>query len=179
MYSLFWYAIWVNLIGVFVVMKVPLAQVEDGYLASKMKNDFDFITKKLEDPLYHKGDKTEHILHSSLTIPEAMKRLNLQLKTQAARRDESVQMQIRGLRDEHPDTARQLKHLTNIVQIQEYSSMQTRVKSKRNLLNMLSFEEMEWHERTRNQAYSLKKESFVRSSFMGGKSSFLGKSGRV
>jgi hypothetical protein len=106
LFSLFWYIIWVNFFGIFVVMRVPLAQVEDGYLDSKVRTDFDFITKKLEDPMHQQHTKAEHIMHTSLTIPEAMKRLNLQLQTQTARRDENVQKQIRGLREVHPEAAR-------------------------------------------------------------------------
>ena len=75
------------------------------------------------------------------------------------------------MREEHPETARQLKSLANMVEIEEYAALQTQVKSKRNLLNILSLEEVEWHDRRRNMISSSKKEGVARSSFsVGGRS---------
>lgn len=167
LYSLFWYFFWASFFGIFVIMQVTLAQVEDGYLASKHQHDFDFITKKLEDPVHQQSSHAEHVLHTSLTIPEAMKRLNLRLQTQGAKRGEKVRSQIRGLREEQPDAARPLKRLANVLEIEEYAAGAKKVKSKRNLLNMLSLEEMEWHQRGRSLAASTRRESMAQSSFAG------------
>lgn len=46
LFSIFFYFIWANFFGIFVIMNVTLAQVEDGYVNMKNLNDFDFITKK-------------------------------------------------------------------------------------------------------------------------------------
>ena len=46
LFSIFFYFIWANFFGIFVIMNVTLAQVEDGYMNQKNLNDFDFIIKK-------------------------------------------------------------------------------------------------------------------------------------
>ena len=52
LFSILFYFVWVNFFGMFLIMNVTLAQVEEGYLDSKHQNDFNFITKKIEDPLH-------------------------------------------------------------------------------------------------------------------------------
>lgn len=44
LFSILWYFVFVNFFGIFVIMNVTLAQVEEGYLDSKSHDEFKFIT---------------------------------------------------------------------------------------------------------------------------------------
>lgn len=87
LFSIFYYFLWVNFFGIFVIMNVTLAQVEDGYVNQKNISDFEFICNKQMDPLYEMHLHGDKIMHSSITIPEAMRRMNMHLKSNAYMRD--------------------------------------------------------------------------------------------
>lgn len=87
LFSIFYYFLWVNFFGIFVIMNVTLAQVEDGYVNQKNIHDFEFINNKQMDPLYEMHLHEDKIMHSSITIPEAMRRMNMHLKSNAYMRD--------------------------------------------------------------------------------------------
>ena len=74
-FSIFYVVIWINF-GVFIIMQVALAMVEDGYLFQKNLTDFDFMIKKAEDP-HAKDYELDQLASNSLTIPEAIKKINM------------------------------------------------------------------------------------------------------
>ena len=61
--------------GVFIINKIALAQVEEGYLINKFENRFDWLTKRIQDPLINADYK--RVERKSLTMPEALKNYNL------------------------------------------------------------------------------------------------------
>ena len=69
-----------------------------------------------------------------------MRRLNMHIRSQAYKRDQNIQNQIKNLRqeDDYSDAAIKVRTITNMLELEEYNDTQQRIKSKRNLLNMLS-----------------------------------------
>lgn len=126
LYSIFYYFLWTNFFGIFVIMNVTLAQVEDGYVNQKNITDFDFVNRKQVDPLYEQHLHEDQIMHSSITIPEAMRRMNMHLKSTSYMRDQNIQNQIKSLRqdEDQDDSTIHLKTISNMLEVEEYAQQQ-------------------------------------------------------
>ena len=73
-YCLLWTYLWVWF-GNNIIMNITLAQVEAGYLHMKSFDENKWLTKQIKDPGYQ--DIEDEIQMNSLTIPQALKNINI------------------------------------------------------------------------------------------------------
>lgn len=72
-FMFFYIMVWLNL-AIYIINKLALAMVEDGYLNQRNRQEKDWLTKNITDP----GLKTrfDKIKANSLTMPDALKSFN-------------------------------------------------------------------------------------------------------
>ena len=75
----------------------------------------------MEDPLELEQSKQNSILHSSITIPEAIKRINLHLKSQKILRDRTIQRELVAADAKDQQQSIELKSLANMSEIEEFA----------------------------------------------------------
>lgn len=135
----------VNNFFIFILMKVALAQVEEGYLTARWRSESDWLSKNVVlDP--GAVSELDELKLKSLTIPDTLRKIILRRTVfNTNKKVAGVQHEQLAIADD--DNQRKLPCLAEREEIERYFKRERLIDSRRKLLSLLSLDEILWHEK--------------------------------